>query len=158
MHGIEIVDARGPARAHDRGAECVRPRFDGEHETRRPAAAEEPNPLAVHRDLDRVVAADGRQPEAAAGTAHADLVLRIERKYVTDEDAAARAERHTVEMLGLGKPARRRIGRDPRTDRGVADREPADLCRGRHIGLHVRRRDAERARDIVKSVARVVAG
>ena len=42
-------------------------------------------------------------------------------------------------------------------DRRIADRETADLGRGRDVGLHQRRRDAQHVGDVVEAFARVVA-
>ena len=61
-------------------------------------------------------------------------------------------------MPVLRQAARRAVRRDAGARRRVADGEPADLRRGGHVGLHQRRRHAERAGDVVEPLARVVAG
>ena len=81
-----------------------------QHGGARAAAPEHCGALAVDGDLDFLVAAERLEAEPAAAAADADLVLGVEREEVPDGHAAARAERLTVEMLGLQEPARRAVG------------------------------------------------
>ena len=73
-------------------------------------------------------------------------------------DAAARAERLALAMVGLRQPGRGSVGGDTRAGRRVAHGEPADLRGGRHVGLHQRRRHVEDACDVVEPFRRIVAG
>ena len=70
--------------------------------------------------------------------------------------AAASAEGQTVDVRLLGQipggPVRHAI----QSDRGIADRQPADLRGGRRVSLDERRRDAEYVRNVVEAGSRVV--
>ena len=108
--------------------------------------------LAVERDVD------GRSREAAGPAARdRQLVLRVQRKRVRDQQAAARAERQALDVLLVHPLARRRIRDLRRRRRAVADRAPADLQRRRHVALDQRGRDRQRLGDVVEAFARVVA-
>ena len=71
------------------------------------------------------------------------------------EHAAAGAERQSFDVVVLRRVFRRAVD-DQRRRRRLADRQAADLPRRRHVGLDQRRRDAERAGDVVEAVRRVV--
>ena len=108
MHGEQIVDALRVALADDRDAERLRPGRNRQRRAARAAAPEHGGALAVHGDLDFLVAAERLEAEAVAAAADANLVLGVERKDVPNAHAAARAERLAVQVLGLREPARRR--------------------------------------------------
>jgi hypothetical protein len=134
----------------------VRPGADSRPDATPIVRAEHGQLLAIERDDGRLTRADVAQTEETARPADADLVLGIEREDVVRQNAAARAERHPLEMTVLRHPAGRRIRRLLRADRRVADGDPADSRSGGDVALHQCRRDAECARDVVESRARVV--
>ena len=71
------------------------------------------------------------------------------------EHAAARAERQPFDVVVLRRVFGRSVD-DEAWRRRLADRQPADLSGGLHIRLDERRRDAERAGDVVEPVRRIV--
>ena len=157
--GEQIVNAAGIGAADDGDADRLRSGRNLEPDGAAGIAPQHSHPLPVQRDLDRVVGADGWQPEEpAAGAAHSELVLGVQREDVLHDDAAAGAQRQPFTMLGLRHPARCQIGREVGADRRVADCEAADLRCCRHVRLHQRWRDAEHARQVVEALARIVAG
>ena len=86
---------------------------------------------------------------------HLEVVRRVGRELVLDDQAAARAERQAFDVVVL-----RRVGRDAirrlRRRGHVAEREAADLAGGGQIRLEQRGREAECARLVVEAAARVV--
>ena len=82
--------------------------------TSRASRPSQPQPLAVQRDLHLLVAADRGQAEAGPGAADAKAVLGIEREHVLHHDAAARAERLALAVVGLRQPGRGGVGGDAR--------------------------------------------
>ncbi|MCE2543460.1 MAG: hypothetical protein J4F30_08510 [Acidobacteria bacterium] len=85
----------------------------------------------------------------------AELVLGVHREVVVERGAAARAERHAVNVAVLVQIRRH--------DKGVGDgrayrrayRQPADLLRGAQVALHAARVEPAKA-DVVESGAGVV--
>ena len=88
---------------------------------------------------------------------HADPehVLPVHREVVRDGDAAARAERQVLVRATVLHERPRDAVRDS-PHRGVADGQPADLARRRHVALQEQRRDGQDVGDIVEAPARVV--
>ena len=154
----QVVNSPRVPLAHDGDADGLGAGGDPEPEIAGHRLLEQPQPLAIQRDLERLVAANRRQPESGASAPDSELVLGVERKHVLHDQAASRAERHALAMVGLRQPARRHIRRDARARRRVAHRQPADLGGGRNVGLHERRRHAQHAGHVVEGLARVVAG
>ena len=72
-----------------------------------------------------------------------------------DEHSAARPERQTLDVIVL-----RRVLRSPVHGQGrrlgLANRQPADLPRRRHVGLDEGRGNTQRAGDVVEAVRRIV--
>ncbi len=67
--------------------------------------------------------------------------------------------RSSLELLvadALERIARRLVDLFKRLRREIADGQPADPARGRHVALEQRRRGREHGRDVVESVARIV--
>ena len=95
------------------------------------------------------------RPPRSTRSARID-VLGVDGEIVRELGAAARAERHAGQMLVLRQVAGDEVLLLPVGHRRVADREPADLAGGGDVALEQHRRDAERARDVVEAVARVV--
>ena len=71
------------------------------------------------------------------------------------EHPAARAERQTLDVIILRRIFRSSVHHQARR-LSLADRQPADLPRRRNVGLHQRRGNPQRARDIVEAVRGVV--
>ena len=67
-----------------------------------------------------------------------------------------RSERQSLEMLVLRQILADAIGFAHRPARWIADRQGADLCRGRQIALLQRRRHAQHVGDVVEPVSGVV--
>ena len=129
-HGVlleQVVHAAGVGLAYHRHADAVRPRGNLDPHLPR-VAAQHAQPLAVQRDLHRLVAPNRGQAEAGAGAPHAEAVLGIQREHVLHHDAAARAERLALAMVGLRQPGRGSVGGDTRAGRRVAHGEPADFA------------------------------
>ena len=92
-----------------------------------------------------VFVAVARQPDR-------DLVIAVDRELVTDECAAARAERKPVEMFLL-----RQIGPEPhscaaRRKARPSDGELANLLRCRHVAFEQRRGEIP-YRDVVEPIS-----
>ena len=143
----------GRARAHDgRGGDRVRTGRDAQCASA-PRALQR-DPRAVDRHVQIVGARPGRRRPAkprAARLPDLQVVLRVERERVADDDAAARAERQAVDVRVLREVAGHAVGRAIESDRRIADRQPADL-RGRgHVAFDERRRDAEHVGDVVEA-------
>ena len=85
----------------------------------------------------------------------AELVLGILREVVAEEQAAARAERETLDVILL-RIVRRDAVREANDVLLGADRQAADAARGREVLLEQRRRHAQHACDVVEPVALVV--
>ena len=80
---------------------------------------------------------------------------------MADGDAGPRPERQILaHPVVLGHVDRDGVGarREARPDAGVADGQPADAARGRQVALHERRRQRERAGQVVEAVAGDVGG
>src|SRR4030095_15849864 len=90
---------------------------------------------------------------------HFDAVVAVERKVIRDRNAAARSERQflagTIVLRGRGGNANRVLDRG---DRRVADREPADRVRRRHVVLEKSRGDREHTGDVVESLLVALVG
>ena len=74
---------------------------------------------------------------------------------VRHQQAAARAERQPFDVVVLRRVLARAVD-DQRRLFGIADRQPADLLRRRHVRLDQRGRNAERAGDVVEAGRGVV--
>ncbi len=121
------------------------------------ADGREEHALAVDRDLDVVRPLEARHvADDVAHEEHVEGVLAVEREVVMDQDAAARAERQSLDVLRLGEIRRRAVDRRDRVRVGVADRERRDFRRGGQVLLEQRRRHAQDVRDVVEAVALVV--
>ena len=81
-----------------------------------------------------------------------DGVLRVERKVISNQRAALRAERQIVaQALVLHERFGNLERIDDRYARGIADGEPAERARGRQVIFEQRRRDRQYARDVVEA-------
>ena len=113
--------------------------------------------LAVDADLELVRPLETRHvAHDVAAQEDREVVARVEREVVLDEQAAARAERQSFDVLALCEIGRSAERRDDRRRFGVADREARDLRRRRQVLLEQRRRHAQHVRDVVEAVAFVV--
>ena len=87
-------------------------------------------------------------------------VVGVEREVVADRHPRARVERQLVVQLLVPGPvhriALRIVNFLNRFEREIADREPADLPRGRHVPIEQRGRRREHRRDVVEAVPGVV--
>ena len=114
---------------------------------------------AVQRDLDRLVGRRrpaARSPPPRAPTRNSYSASSGNMCSTTKPPRVPSGQPFAV--LGLRQPARRRVGRAIcAVIVGIADGEAADLCGGRDVRLHQRRRHAEHVGDVVEAVARVVA-
>src|SRR5687767_15124015 len=90
------------------------------------------------------------------GQSHLNLVLRVERKGISIHHPSACAERKFLKVLFLGEIRRERHCVPSGSARWSADREPADLSRGRQITLEECRRQIP-DRYVVETVARFIA-
>ena len=109
--------------------------------------------LAVHRDLELVRFARG-----AAGELHLHRVGAVHREVAAHRQPAARAERQIVHALVLRVLGIERVDVHEHRQRGVADREAADLLRRIEIALHRARRHEQQVGDGVEAAADVVGG
>ena len=83
-------------------------------------------------------------------------VLRVHRKRVADERAAARPERKSLEPIVLRDVVLNPEDINARKWRRRADREPADLLCGREIPFEECRRHLQDAGHVVEPVARII--
>ena len=96
----------------------------------------EENAHAIHRDFELVgVFEPGHVADDVAQQKGAEFVLAIERKILVNQDAAARSERQSFDVLGLressaepGKPATRVRGRDRRSRGWLTVRDADRYC------------------------------
>ena len=124
---------------------------------RRPLHREQLHALAVEQQLHLMRIA---QPfdvlVAVARQAHRHFVVAVDGERVLDEDAAARADRQTGDVLLL-RQVRTKADRGPaRRPAGAADRELGDLLCRRDVALEQRRRQIA-DRNVVEAEARRVA-
>ena len=101
---------------------------------------------AIQRHID-----NARRPRQRKAAAHAEVILTVERKIVLDAHTAARAQRHSLQVLVL----RQLVGR-LQHHRGLAGRHVAHGCaahldRGVGISLYQRRRQAQGPRPHCRS-------
>ena len=113
-------------------------------------------PVERHLELLGLAQVGAEHAAAALDEIRANDVLRVDGEVVRERSAAARAERHAGQVLVLRQVAADEVFLLAIRHRRVADREPADLARGRDVALEQHRRNAERARDVVEAEARVV--
>src|SRR5262245_19450521 len=108
--------------------------------------------MEIREPADRIA----RRTGLVALEPHAEAVLAVLREVVANERAAARAERQPFGALVLTFVLRHleRLGDGRR--RWRANREAADLARGRKIALHQRLRDFEDPGNVVEPVARII--
>ncbi len=118
------------------------------------------NDLIVEQDLqlERRLEAFGTAHRAArrAPELGTDLVLRVRREVVVDDEPAARAERQPFDPVVLREVEPRPVLRAARRDLRVADRHGRDAQAHREIALEQQRRRLQRVRDVVEAVARDV--
>ena len=117
--------------------------------------------LAVDRDdeeVRRLVSLDADQPfgHGLQETAR-EHVLAVGRELVTDQHAAARAERQPFDVLGLRDDGADRVGVRARLGAGIADGELGDPQTGGQIALEQQRRGGERGGDVVEPEVAAVA-
>ena len=114
------------------------------------------NPDLVGVDLGIVLS------DRQAWNANLEHVLAVDGKIVPDRNAGARIERqivaepfvpHTLHRVALGI-----VNLFDRLYREVADRQPADAARRRHVALEQRRRCRQDGRDVVEAVSGIVHG
>ena len=108
-------------------------------------------PFARHR------AKPGRRHVVAEDGRHRQRVLAVGREDVRHEHAAARAERHALDVVVLRCVFARAIDHQRRLF-GITHREAADLLRCGDVRLDERGRQAERPGDVVKPRRRIVRG
>ena len=120
---------------------------------------EQAGALAVDQDFEFFaghVAERAAVPHVAAlHRGHLEGVLAVGGELMAREQSAARAERQPLDVVVLRGVLGHLIHRLARR-RYVAHRQAADLSRRRHVGLEQRRRQPQRARQIVEAVARIV--
>ena len=117
------------------------------------------DPRAVQRDVEIFGAWSGRwwtTKACAACLADLQVVLRVERECVADDDAAACAERKALDVRILREVAGHAIHGAIESNRRIADRQPADPGGRGHVSLDERRRDAEHIGDVVEAGRGVV--
>ncbi len=103
--------------------------------------------VAVDQHHERVPCLERARIESRAEVRDGEPVLAVRRERVRRFHAAARAERHPVDVAFLvGHRLREECRRDLRSR--LADREMRDRARGVDVLLDERRRDAERRRDV----------
>ena len=117
--------------------------------------------LAVDDDQELmrpIVAFDAEQAflDAAHEPAR-EHVLAVGRERVPDARAAARAERHAVEMLVLSQLEREAVSRGRDCGVGIADGHVGDAQRDRQIALEQQRRGRQDLGDVVESEIAAVA-
>ena len=84
-------------------------------------------------------------------------IFGIEREEVRHRHATATPERQVRTRLAVLQPEPRDVvGGHRRTDRGVADRQPADLRGRRHVALEERGRHWQHVRVVVEAIGHVV--
>ena len=113
--------------------------------------------LAVDTDLEHMGPLEpGHVADDVLQQIDAEVVVGIEREVVVNHDAAARAERQAVDVVGLGAIRRNTVhsahGRDVR----IADREARDLARRRQVLFEQRGRDLQDVGDVVEPVRLIV--
>ena len=97
-------------------------------------------PDAIHGDLDLMrVLHTAHQVERVPPQAKLDDVLGVHGERVLDQEATARAWRHSVDMLILREVRPDAIRRGARRERRIPERHPADVPRCREVALHQRR-------------------
>ncbi len=103
----------------------------------------------------RIVLADRR-----TGNANLEHVLAVDRKVVLNRDAGARIEGQIVADPLVARPLQRIalgvVNIFDRLQRDVADGEPADSARRRHVALEQRGRRRQHGRDVVEPVSGIV--
>ena len=110
----------------------------GRHLQSRRAASLQRHANAIDRDVESSGAdrAAGGPPEAAAaGLPDLQVVLRVERERVPDDDATAGAERKAIEVRILLEIARHAIHHAIQTERRITKRQTADLGGRRDVAL-----------------------
>ena len=113
--------------------------------------------LAVDRDLELMRELEpGHVADDVPQQLDAEVVVGVLRKVVPEEQAAARAERQSLDVVLLRVVGRNAIGQRRTTSLSNADRQAADLARGRQVLLEQRRRDPQNVGDVVEPVALVV--
>ena len=172
--GADLVRSRGGREAHAHRAPVAEERFRaglaraaGSLDAiaaigrRRAAAAvpvHESQSITVEQDFEPLA---GDRPEAgrrhvvAEDRRDRDRVFAVRREQMVDEQAAARAERQPFDVIVLRRVLARPVDHQRRVFR-AAEREAADLLRRGHVRLDQRRRDAERAGDVVEAGGRIV--
>ena len=115
---------------------------------------EHPHRFAVDRQLQSVLLGCIRR----ARHLDLDLVLSVLREQVTDDGAAAGAERETVQPVVLLGIRRHAIGRSASRRRRAAGSQSGNGPGGRQVALHQRLRKLQNTGDVVESVARIVGG
>ena len=113
--------------------------------------------LAVDRELELMVVFEAaHDAEIGAEQSDPERVLAVERQRRLGQDPADGADRQPFDVRVL----RRILANAEGLSRGlgfrIADRQRRDLVRRRQIALEQDRRDAERVRDVVEAVRRVV--
>ena len=117
----------------------------------------EEHALAVDRDLELVRELQaGHVADDVAQQEDVEFVVGVLREVVAEQQAAARAERQSLDVILLRVVGRHAVRLSRTTSRVGADGQAADLARRREVLLEQRRRDAQHARDVVEAVALVV--
>ena len=148
----------------------VAPRLGREFEIERAVAApslailipvEQVQPLAVHQYF-QLLARDFAERVGVPHVALADggdlhVVLAVGRELVLHDHPAAGAEGHAFDVIILIGVFRHAVGGlDGGAD--VADRQAADFAGGGNVAFEQRRRNAQRARDVIEAARGIVGG
>ena len=153
IHGINVVGTSRIVPWHG-NADGMRSRSDFEMKICKALAGIDAR--SIESDLDRYRQGARTYAETCAARSNLERVFRIERKREGEEHAAACADRQTFDVTGLRKVAGSAPGVRCGRDRGIADREPADLRGCSYIAFKQCRRDFEGVRDVVESFAGIV--
>ena len=115
--------------------------------------------LAVDADFELVRILQTRQvADDVLQQKNAEVVFAVQRKVVVDQNAAARAQRQSLDVLLLVEIRRSLKHQADGSDGRIAHRQARDLVGCRQVLLQQRRREAQHIGDVVEPVGFVVGG